>query len=66
MNTHEPAVADTSPTLAPTLAESEETVQVIFRMPKSEHAAFKSKCALQSTSMQGFLKAKVAEFMEAQ
>lgn len=64
MNTHEPALADSAP--SPLVADAEETVQVIFRMPKSEHAAFKSKCALQSTSMQAFIKGKVAEFMEAE
>lgn len=64
MVTH--ATATTEPPPPASEAAVLDPVQIIFRLPKNEHAAFKSKCALHSITMQAFIKSKIAEFMEGE
>ncbi len=64
MDTNKEATVEEAPPLA--VVDPDETTTFIVRLTRSEHAAFKAKCASSYVTMQAFVKAKIDEFVEAQ
>lgn len=61
METHK-----TEAVLEPDRTIPDEPVTLLLRIPRAQHAKFKSKCALRMTSMQAFLLGKIDEFAGAE